>query len=167
MTSLGTIEYLDLPHRPNRTSLGYETNDARLSHLPRARLVSLTRARDQSMLPLPRCVSPVPRCLVSRSVSRTASGASVRRAMPPRAITGVSPRLRDASSSPLRLCVVRIARAAYGTKGEPLRVALAAPATSRLPALTTGLRGTGTAISFPHGFVTALTGGTPRMLWTP
>ena len=30
-----------------------------------------------------------------------------------------------------------------------------------LPALTTGLRGTGTAISFPHGFVTALTGGTP------
>ncbi len=51
--------------------------------------------------------------------------------------------------------------------GRPLRaplalaLALAAPATSRLPALTTGLRGTGTAISFPHGFVTALTGGTP------
>lgn len=46
---------------------------------------------------------------------------------------------------------------------RPLRapLALAAPATSRLPALTTGLRGTGTAISFPHGFVTALTGGTP------
>ena len=42
-----------------------------------------------------------------------------------------------------------------------LALALAAPATSRLPALTTGLRGTGTAISFPHGFVTALTGGTP------
>jgi len=37
----------------------------------------------------------------------------------------------------------------------------ARPATSRLAALTTGLRGTGTAISFPHGFVTALTGGTP------
>ena len=32
---------------------------------------------------------------------------------------------------------------------------------ARLAALTTGLRGTGTAISFPHGFVTALTGGTP------
>jgi pimeloyl-ACP methyl ester carboxylesterase len=42
-----------------------------------------------------------------------------------------------------------------------LALALAAPATSLLPALTTGLRGTGTAISFPHGFVTALTGGTP------
>jgi len=47
--------------------------------------------------------------------------------------------------------------------GAPLALALAlaAPATSLLPALTTGLRGTGTAISFPHGFVTALTGGTP------
>ena len=42
-----------------------------------------------------------------------------------------------------------------------LALALAAPATSLLAALTTGLRGTGTAISFPHGFVTALTGGTP------
>ena len=42
-----------------------------------------------------------------------------------------------------------------------LALALAALATSLLPALTTGLRGTGTAISFPHGFVTALTGGTP------
>ena len=37
-----------------------------------------------------------------------------------------------------------------------LALALAAPATSLHPALTTGLRGTGTAISFPHGFVTAL-----------
>ena len=51
--------------------------------------------------------------------------------------------------------------------GWPLRaplalaLALAVPATSRLPALITGLRGTGTAISFPHGLVTALTGGTP------
>ncbi len=42
-----------------------------------------------------------------------------------------------------------------------LALALAAPATSLLPALTTGLRGTGTTISFPPGFVTALTGGTP------
>ena len=42
-----------------------------------------------------------------------------------------------------------------------LALALAVPATSRLPALITGLRGTGTAISFPHGLVTALTGGTP------
>jgi hypothetical protein len=42
-----------------------------------------------------------------------------------------------------------------------LALALAAPATSRLAALTSGLRGTGSAISFPHGFVTALTGGTP------
>jgi hypothetical protein len=40
-----------------------------------------------------------------------------------------------------------------------LALALAAPATSLLPALTTGLRGT--AISFPHGFVTTLIGGTP------
>ena len=42
-----------------------------------------------------------------------------------------------------------------------LALALAAPAMSRLLALTTGLRETGTAISLPHGFVTALTGGTP------
>ncbi len=48
-------------------------------------------------------------------------------------------------------------RAAWRPLRAPL--ALAAPATSLLPALTTGLRGT--AISFPHGFVTALTGGTP------
>ena len=48
-----------------------------------------------------------------------------------------------------------------GLASRPTSLALAAPATSRLPALTTGLRGTGTAISFPHGFVTALTGGTP------
>ena len=40
-----------------------------------------------------------------------------------------------------------------------LVLALAAPATSLLPALTTGLRGT--AMSFPPGFVTTITGGTP------
>ena len=52
--------------------------------------------------------------------------------------------------------------AAWRPLRAPLALALAAvPATSLLPALTTGLRGTGTAISFPHGFVTALTGGTP------
>ncbi len=62
--------------------------------------------------------------------------------------------IRTAARPAARLAAWRPLRA-------PLALALAAPATSLLPALTTGLRGTGTAISFPHGFVTALTGGTP------
>jgi hypothetical protein len=49
--------------------------------------------------------------------------------------------------------------AAWRPLRASLALALAAPATSLLPALTTGLRGT--AISFPPGFVTAPTGGTP------
>ena len=59
--------------------------------------------------------------------------------------------------------MTHIHTAARPAAWRPLRapLALAAPATSLLPALTTGLRGTGTAISFPHGLVTALTGGTP------
>jgi len=40
--------------------------------------------------------------------------------------------------------------------GIALVLALAAPAVSLLPALMTGVRGTGTAISFPHGFAVAL-----------
>ena len=40
--------------------------------------------------------------------------------------------------------------------GIALVLALAAPALSPLPALAAGLRGTRTAISFPHGFATAL-----------
>jgi hypothetical protein len=36
---LGTIEYPDLPHRPNRTSLGYEPCDARLWRLGQSRRV--------------------------------------------------------------------------------------------------------------------------------
>jgi hypothetical protein len=37
-----------------------------------------------------------------------------------------------------------------------LVLALAAPAVSLLPALMTGVRGTGAAISFPHGFAATL-----------
>ena len=37
-----------------------------------------------------------------------------------------------------------------------LVLALAAPAVSLLPALMTGVHGTGAAISFPHGFAVAL-----------
>ena len=67
-------------------------------------------------------------------------------------------RIHTAARPAARLAAWRPLRA---PRALALALALAAPATSRLPALTTGLRGTGTAISFPHGFVTALTGGTP------
>ena len=65
-------------------------------------------------------------------------------------------RIHTAARPAVRLAAWRPLRAPLA-----LALALAAPATSRLGALTTGLRGTGTAISFPDGFVTALTGGTP------
>ena len=64
--------------------------------------------------------------------------------------------IHTAARPAARLAAWRLLRAPLA-----LALALAVPATSRLPALTTGLRGTGTAISFPHGLVTALTGGTP------
>jgi hypothetical protein len=40
--------------------------------------------------------------------------------------------------------------------GAALLLALAAPAVSLLPWLTTGLRGSGAAVSFPHGFAVTL-----------
>ena len=44
MTSLGTIEYSDLPHRPNRTSLGYEPSDVRLCRLGQFLITALISA---------------------------------------------------------------------------------------------------------------------------
>ena len=44
----------------------------------------------------------------------------------------------------------------WWSAGTALVLALAGPAVSLLPALMTGVRGTGSAISFPHGFAVAL-----------
>ena len=68
-TSLGTIEYPDLPHRPNPTSLGYEPYDVRLRRLGRSLVTALTsadlRREVDSVLPC------LPRLKLSRCVRFT------------------------------------------------------------------------------------------------
>lgn len=61
--------------------------------------------------------------------------------------SGPDSRLRSTRAAPVR--VVAGACAA-------LLLALAAPAVSLLPALTTGLRGSAPAVSFPHGYAVML-----------
>jgi hypothetical protein len=58
----------------------------------------------------------------------------------------------DTRSQPVRSLTARHLWPA----GIALVLALAGPAVSLLPAFMTGVRGTGTAISFPHGFAVAL-----------
>jgi len=45
---------------------------------------------------------------------------------------------------------------AMAARAAALLLALAAPAVSLLPALTTGLHGSGAAVSFPHGLAVTL-----------
>lgn len=56
--------------------------------------------------------------------------------------------------SPAR--TARPAPRVMGRRDATLLLALAAPAVSLLPALTTGLRGSAPAVSFPHGYPVTL-----------
>jgi hypothetical protein len=69
----------------------------------------------------------------------------------------------DAHSPPVRGVTAR----RLWPAGIALVPALAAPAVSLLPALMTGVRGTGAAISFPHGFTASLlvTGAVTAGAW--
>src|SRR5260370_235291 len=69
-TSLGTIEYPDLPHQPNRTSLGYEQYDLRLRCLASSPVGALACCSAWCPSSASRPVFLVSGSLVNKSVSK-------------------------------------------------------------------------------------------------